>query len=88
MTGHGYKPTRWGDPSHVRLHRRKPTITLVAVTHNGFVLGNVSFAIWKQTFAESNMNDRVGSIPADGAQAGRMTGIGQNQTLAMAPPNV
>jgi len=60
--GSGYKATRWGGPSHVRLRRRKRTILLTAAAHNDLFGGNVSFAIRKQTFASVNLNGRFGSI--------------------------
>ncbi len=63
MSGFGYKATRWGGPSHVRLRLRKRTILLTAAAHNDLFVGNVSFAIRNRTFAATNLNDRFGSTP-------------------------
>ncbi len=64
MTVLGYEATRWGDPSHVRLSQRKRTSEPITAAHNDLFVGNVSFAIRKQTFAATNLNDRFASIPA------------------------
>jgi hypothetical protein len=50
--------------SHVRLCLRKRTIEPIAAAYNDLFVANVSFGIRKQTFAETNVNDRFGSIPA------------------------
>jgi hypothetical protein len=63
MSRYGYKATRWGGPSHVRLRLTKRTILLTAAAHNDLFVGNVRFAIRKRTFASVNLNDRCGSIP-------------------------
>jgi hypothetical protein len=64
MTAPGYKATRWGDPSHVRLSLRKRTSEPITAAHNDLFVGNVSFAIRKRTFASVNLKDRCGSTPA------------------------
>jgi hypothetical protein len=46
------------------LSPRKRTSELTAAAHNDLFVGNVSFAIRKQTFASSFMNGNLGSIPA------------------------
>ena len=64
MTACGYKATRCGVPSHVRLRLRKRTSEPITAAHNYLFGGNVSFAIRKQTFASVNLNGRCGSTPA------------------------
>ncbi len=48
MTGFGYKATKRGGASHVRLRRIKRTIEPIAAAHNDRFVGNVSFAIPKR----------------------------------------
>jgi hypothetical protein len=43
---------------------RKQTIELIAAAHYDLSVGNVCFAIRKQTFALASVNDRDGSILA------------------------
>ncbi len=57
----GYKATKWGIPSHVRLRLRKRTSEPITAAHNNLFVGNVSFAIRKRTFALAGVNDREGS---------------------------
>jgi hypothetical protein len=64
MSASGYKATRWGDPSHVRLRLRKRTSEPITAAHKDLFVSNVCFAIRKRTFAATNLNDRFGSIPA------------------------
>ncbi len=79
----GYKATRWGSPSYVRLRRIKRTIELIDAAHNDRLVGNVCFAIRKPPFAEADVNDREGSIPAlelTGFRHRRTSGCGYSQT--------
>jgi hypothetical protein len=64
MTAPGYKATRWGGPSNVRLCLRKGPILLTTAAHNDLFVDNVCFVIRKRTFAVTNLNDGLGSIPA------------------------
>ena len=51
-----------GDPSRVRLCLRERSIEPIAAAHNDLVVGNVSFAIRKRTFAAAALNDRFGPV--------------------------
>ena len=61
MSEFGYKATRWSTGSHVRLHRKKPTIAPTTAAHNDRLVGNVRFAIRKPTFASVSLKGRCGS---------------------------
>jgi len=48
MTASGYKATRWGVPSHVRLCLRKRTNEPITAAQNDLFVGYVGFAIPKR----------------------------------------
>lgn len=63
MTAPGYRATKSGRLSFVCFRIGKGTNERIVAAHHDSVVGNVSSAIPKRTFAEANLIERFGSIP-------------------------
>ena len=64
ISAYGYEAIKSVCPANVRLSLRKRTSEPITAAHNDLVVGNVSFAIRKRTFASASFNGGFESIPA------------------------